>query len=157
MKKLVALFLIVFIVASAIFLIDQAHNKNMTKQVADIYQPPEKSREELYQDNYISLLMPYIQKEVASYYSKILKSTPHVAPYDVNVLDVKRPNGYRSFVFELKLKVIPYVGPHIGVGVDYITMKIASRKITIESFEHIKSYNLPPHYQHLLINNRKEQ
>ena len=155
-RRLIVLFLIVFIVASVI-LIEQTHNKNTAKQVADIYQPPEELREELYQDIYISLLMPYIEKEVASYYSNILKETPQVAPYYVYVLDAKRPNGYRSFLFELKLKVIPYVGPHIGVGVDYITIKIASRKVTIENFKHINTYSLPPNYQHLLINNRQEQ
>ena len=151
MRRLIVLFLIVFIVVSTIFLIEKNHDKNTTKQVNNIYQPPD-SRGELYQDIYISLLMPYIEKEVASYYSNILKETPQVAPYYVNVLDAKRPNGYRSFLFELKLKVIPYVGPHIGVGVDYITIKIASRKVTIENFKHINTYSLPPNYQHLLIN-----
>lgn len=34
------------------------------------YQPLEQSKEELYQDIFMSLLLPYIQKEVDKYYFK---------------------------------------------------------------------------------------
>ena len=64
-----------------------------------LYQPPEQSREALYQDIFISLLLPYIQNEVDKYYSKYLTDTPLVAPYTVHVLSDERPNGYHSFVF----------------------------------------------------------
>ncbi|MCB2318795.1 DUF3888 domain-containing protein, partial [Clostridium tagluense] len=40
------------------------------------YHPAKQSREELYQDIFISLLLPYIQKEVDNYYSKYLTDTP---------------------------------------------------------------------------------
>lgn len=115
------------------------------------YKPPEQSREELYQDIFISLLVPYIQKEVDKYYSKYLTDTPMVAPYGVYVLSAERPNGYRSFVFKLKLQVNSYTGPHIGVGLDYITLTVeGTGDVKVEKFEHIKSYELPPNYQDII-------
>lgn len=44
------------------------------------YQPPEQSREELYQDIFMSLLLPCIQDEVDKYYSKYLTQPPMVSP-----------------------------------------------------------------------------
>ena len=115
------------------------------------YQPPKQSREELYQDIFISLILPYIQKVVDKYYSKYLTDTPMVAPYTVYVLSAERPNGYRSFLFNLKLQVNSYTGPHIGVGLDYITLTVGgSGDVKVEKFEHIKSYELPPNYQDII-------
>jgi hypothetical protein len=116
-----------------------------------LYQPPEQSREELYQDIFISLLLPYVQKEVDKYYSKYLTDTPMVAPYTVYVLSAERLNGYRSFLFNIKLQVDSYTGPHIDVGLDYITATVGGAGyVKIEKFEHIKSYKLPPNYQDII-------
>lgn len=63
--------------------------------------------------------------------------------------------GKRPFSFSLKLKVSSYIGPHLDIGDDYITAKIeGGGKVTIEKFEHIKSYylELPSNYQHIIIN-----
>jgi len=115
------------------------------------YQPPEQSREELYQDIFISLLLPYIQNEVDKYYSKYLTQTPMVAPYTVYVLNAERPNGYRTFSFRLKLQVDSYIGPHNSVGLDYITVTIEGLgDVKIDKFEHIKSYMLPPNYEDII-------
>jgi hypothetical protein len=115
------------------------------------YKPTEQSREELYQDIFMSLLLPYIQNEVDKYYSKYLIDTPMVAPYTVYVLSADRPNGYRSFVFNLKLRVDSYIGPHIDVGQDYIYLTVeGGGNVKIEKFEHIKSYKLPPNYQDII-------
>jgi len=115
------------------------------------YKPLEQSKEELYQDIFISLLLPYIQKEVDKYYSKYLTDTPMVAPYTIYVLSAERLLGYRSFLFNLKLQVNSYIGPHLGVGLDYITIKVdGSGNVEIEKFEHIKSYELPPNYQDII-------
>jgi hypothetical protein len=115
------------------------------------YQPPEQSTEELYQDVFISLLLPYIQKEVDRYYATYLTLSPSVAPYQVYVLSAERPNGYRTFVFRLKLRVESYVGPHNSVGLDDITVTAGgSGDVEIEKFEHIKSYTLPPNYADII-------
>ncbi len=115
------------------------------------YQPPEQSREKLYQDIFISLLLPYIQNEVDQFYSQYLTEPPMVAPYTVTVLSTARPNGYRTFCFRLKLQVKSYIGPHISVGLDEITLTAdGSGNVKVEKFEHIKSYKLPPNYEDII-------
>ncbi|MBD8047821.1 DUF3888 domain-containing protein [Clostridium faecium] len=123
-----------------------------TLYTSDIpYQPLEQSREELYQDIFISLLLPYIQNEVDKYYSKYLTQTPIVAPYTVDILNVERPNGYRTFLFKLELQVNSYIGPHNSVGLDHITVTVGGGDdVKIEKFEHIKSYALPPNYEDII-------
>jgi hypothetical protein len=122
-----------------------------------ISNPAKQSREELYQDIFVSLLLPDIQKSVDDYYKSFLTEKPIVTPDYVHVLSVERLMGYRSFSFRLKLKVSSYIGPHLNIGDDYITLKIeGGDKVTIEKFEHIKSYylDLPSNYQNIII--RKE-
>jgi hypothetical protein len=117
-----------------------------------VYKPIEGSTEELYQDIYITLLDPSIQKAVNNYYKKYFKILPTVAPYEVDVLGIDRPFGYRTFVFVIKVQVMPYIGPHNSVGVDNITLKIEpGSKVQIEKYEHIKSFELPSNYQNAII------
>ncbi|NLG37750.1 MAG: DUF3888 domain-containing protein [Clostridiales bacterium] len=69
----------------------------------------------------------------------------------VNVINVERPNGYRTFFFTVTLQISPYTGPHISVGLDNITVAInGSGNVSIEKYEHIESFNLPPHYEHII-------
>jgi hypothetical protein len=115
------------------------------------YVPPENSREELYQDIFMTLLLPNIQAEVDKYYKEYLTVSPTVAPYDVYILNAFRVNGYRGFDFRIKIELHPYVGPHIEVGIDYITVRVrALLKVEIEKYEHIKSYELPSNYKSII-------
>lgn len=118
-----------------------------------IYKPPEQSKEELYQDIFVSLLMPYIQKQIDNYYTKILTTSPVVYPYLIYVLKAERIGNYRSFDFLVKLKVNPVVGPHISVGIDYLTFRIGgSGGIELKKFEHIKTEELPANWKHIIRN-----
>jgi hypothetical protein len=113
--------------------------------------PVQHSREELYKDIMSSLLMPYIDKAVGDYYTKFLYDKPLVDPWDINILSIERPNDF--FVFVIKMEVRPYVGPHIAVGVDHITITVqGAPEVKVDSFEHIKSYylELPPNWQHII-------
>lgn len=121
-----------------------------------IYKPIEKSREELYQDIFFSLLLPYIQKSVEDYYKKFLTDIPTVDSWDIDILSVERPNGYRTFLFVIEIQVNPYIGPHLGVGVDRLKITIhGAGNVEVNSFEHIRDYELPPHYQHIIKKNLK--
>lgn len=140
------------------FTTDKFVTSNNQEQVEtnseSIYNPVKQSREELYQDIFVSLLLPDIQKAVEDYYKNFLTEKPIVAPYNVHVLNAERLMGYRSFSFRLKLKVSSYIGPHLDIGDDYITIKIeGGDKVTIEKFEHIKSYyfDLPSNHQDIVI------
>ncbi len=103
----------------------------------------ENSKEELYQDIFITLLLPYIQKSATEFYGKIDNEYPVIDPYHVEVISAIRPNGYRTFGFLLKLKATPYIGAHNLVGLDHITMQVEINRVRVEKFEHIESYSLP--------------
>jgi len=115
------------------------------------YKAPEHSREELNQDIFMTLLLPSIQNTVDNYYKEYLKESPTIAPYDVTILSVDRVDEYRTFDFLLKLELHPYLGPHLDVGTDYITLRINPvNYVKVEKFEHIKSWELPPYYQNII-------
>jgi hypothetical protein len=150
MKKITTNLLLGLIITSTIYFCINSNNK---VKAENAYKPIEGSTEELYQDIFVTLLEPYINKAIDNYYLKYFKHFPGFDPYSVDVLSVERPNGYRTFLFVLKLKVIPYFGPHLSVGEDHITFKIgAGNEVQVEKFEHIKSYELPLHYQNEIIN-----
>lgn len=120
----------------------------------NIYKPAKHSKEELYQDIFSSLLMPYIQKSVSDYYTKFLTDIPTVDPWGIDILNLDRPNGYRTFIFVLKIQIKPYVGPHIAVGVDNLTITVhGTGNVEVNSFQHIKDCQLPPQYQHIIKKN----
>lgn len=48
-----------------------------------------------------------------------------------------------SFIF--KLQVQPFVGAHNPVGTDNFTFKVQDNKITLEKYEHVESFPIPPH------------
>ena len=79
--------------------------------------PLQGSQEEIHHDIICSLLMPYIQKSVGDYYSKFLNYTPGVDPWNVDIISEERPNN--DFRIVIKIKVIPYVGPHLDISMQY--------------------------------------
>lgn len=110
--------------------------------------PLQHSKEELYQDVFCTLLMPYIQKSVGDYYTKFLTEIPLVDSGDIDILSVERPS-----YFVIKMEVMPYIGPHLSVGVDRITITVDGiGEVKVTKFEHIKSYylDLPPNYQDII-------
>lgn len=62
----------------------------------------------------------------------------------IEFLEIERLNYYRSFNFIIKLQVKPFLGAHNTVGLDEMTIKIGGDNPKIISFEHIKSFPLPP-------------
>ena len=152
MKKRILVFVILLFIFGIPFnCYTYADIDNIRAQSKNPYIPLEHSREELYQDIYMTLLLPYIQDEVDKYYEEYLSTSPIIAPYSVKILEAYRANGYRGFDFRLKIELHPYVGPHLEVGLDYITIRISSTvNVKVEKFEHIKSYKLPWNYQDII-------
>ncbi len=112
--------------------------------------PPEKSREELYHDLFITLLLPHIDQPINDYYSKLLTESPTVYPYQVDVISAERVYGYRSFRFLVTLEVLPVVGPHISVGKDRLTFDIGSGMTKLTEFKHLETHELPPNWQDII-------
>ncbi|WP_157842648.1 MULTISPECIES: DUF3888 domain-containing protein [Bacillus] len=113
------------------------------------YIPTEQSREELYQDIFLSLLTPQVHETIGEFYKKEAGlSFVAVYPYQTVVEKVERIGGYRSFVFEVTLLVNPVVGAHIPVGEDRLHYEIGgSGDVKLLEHQHIRSIDLPDWYK----------
>lgn len=133
------------------------NDNNKTASSENINIAAKQSKEELYQDVFATLLTPYIQEAINNYYKKYLTISPIYSPAYVEILNIERPMGYRTFSFLIKLQVRTYVGPHIDIGVDQLTIGVHAEdknvKVKVEKFEHIKSYfdELPPNLKSIVI------
>ncbi|WP_105617420.1 DUF3888 domain-containing protein [Vallitalea okinawensis] len=134
-KILVAFCLLTVLLSLSMNLPTKGLDTNIVESKTKFPRPPERSNEELYKDIFITLLLPYIDDEIENYYGKSYS----VDPWTVNIIDITRLNGYRTFLFLITLEVSPYTGPHNTVGIDNITFKVSSGDITVENFEHIET------------------
>ncbi|KWX85064.1 hypothetical protein AMQ83_27060 [Paenibacillus riograndensis] len=118
------------------------------------YRVPQEDSEELrLQDMLLNFLTPYINDAVRDYYRRLLVEPPLVYPYFVNVVDSMRINEFRGFNLSITLDVTPVVGPHISVGEDRLTFQISvGPEVKLVNYIHLKSYELPPHWQNIVKN-----
>lgn len=106
------------------------------------------SNDEIYQDTIICLLSPYIKKEIDNYYKKYLTEMPRVFPDSVDIINIKRESGYK---IQSELIVHPFIGPYNYVGDDRIIIETGvGGYVKIIKFEHIKSYELPWNWKHII-------
>ncbi|WP_066371313.1 DUF3888 domain-containing protein [Neobacillus fumarioli] len=124
MKKVISAALLAFMIFFS----------NHSASFAAISKPPEKSREELYHNMFVSLLLPEIQKPIYKYYSRLITDYPSVYPYSVDVISVKRTN----------------VGPHVSLGKDRLTFRIIPGHAKLLKFEHLKTDKPPKKRKHIL-------
>ncbi|WP_088186067.1 DUF3888 domain-containing protein [Desulfosporosinus sp. FKA] len=92
---------------------------------------------ELFREMLITAVDPYIQQSVTKYYKKDVLAPP----YMVRVLEARKPSSDQ--VYEVSFEVKPYIGAHIEVGIDHVTLRVSPTKIEVVNFEHIKSFPLP--------------
>jgi Protein of unknown function (DUF3888) len=113
--------------------------------------PPEDTKELMVNDILMLLLGPEIDKAVSDYYSIYLNESPSVYPYQVEIVNLERVGGFRTFHFLITLEATPVVGPHISVGKDRLTFEISPTitpgQIKLKKFEHLETHELPPHWQ----------
>lgn len=153
MKKLLVTGFLILLITFSIPLNVTAFSNDNTINFALIKPDtiPKNSKEKLYQDVFITMLLPSLQNTVDNYYKEYFSASPTVAPYDITILKLDRLGKNRTFDFLLKLELHPYVGPHLDVGLDYITIRINPvDEVKVEKYEHIKSYPLPWNYQHII-------
>ena len=105
--------------------------------------------EQMYYNLFVTMIYPYVEEAIADYYSEYMTYPPGEAPYSYKFINIERTPGL-NYSYTLVLEVQPYVGPHLSVGQDRITFKIDLYGIEVEKFEHIKNYELPPHYQDII-------
>jgi hypothetical protein len=110
----------------------------------------EDSEKIIYRDTVISLLVPYIQREINNYYKEYLTELPIIFPYSVDIVNAERQGG-NGYLIRLEVIAHPFVGPVNTVGDDRIIIETgALGSVEIKKFEHLKSYPLPWNWQHII-------
>ncbi|MGM0883437.1 MAG: DUF3888 domain-containing protein [Bacillota bacterium] len=113
--------------------------------------PRQDSTELQLQDMLMLLLLPHINDAVNTYYQQFLNEVPLVYPYQIDVIQIQRVNGFRGFIFGITIEVTPVVGPHISVGKDRITFQIsAGPSVKLLRYTHLEDFELPPHWQDIV-------
>lgn len=144
-KRLMALILVVVMIIGS----------PLPSHAETAYSSPKKDSTELqYQDMLMLFLLPQIDKAVSEHYSKSLKEPPLVYPYFVDVMEIKRVNGFRGFHFIITLEAHPTVGPHITVGKDRLIFEVAPTipggMVKLVEYQHLETHELPPHWQDIV-------
>ncbi|WP_458412521.1 DUF3888 domain-containing protein [Schinkia sp. CFF1] len=116
--------------------------------------PPQDTKEMMVNDIVMVLLGPEIDKAVSKYYSEYLTYSPSVYPYQVEIVNIERIGGFRTFHLLITLETTPVVGPHISVGKDRLTFEISPTiipgQIKLKKFEHLETHELPSHWQNII-------
>ena len=70
----------------------------------------------------------------------------------IKILNIERPNGNRTSHFIINIEVEPFIGPHITVGKDRISIDLSYPGYQkLLKFEHLVDYSLPDHYKNLYL------
>jgi hypothetical protein len=103
----------------------------------------------LYKDLFITLVYPQVEAAIDKYYSDYMTYLPSEDPWSYEILSIeKAPRG--SYAFTVQLQVRPYVGPHLSVGLDRVTLALSLSGTEVLKFEHLESHQLPPHYSGIM-------
>ncbi|SHJ82025.1 Protein of unknown function [Anaerocolumna jejuensis DSM 15929] len=106
----------------------------------------------LYQDVIITALAPTIDKAIDEYYKNVLSYLPGYDSSFIKILNIERPNGNRTSHFIINIEVEPFIGPHITVGKDKISINLSYPGIPeILKFEHVEDHPLPERYKDLYL------
>lgn len=91
----------------------------------------------------INYLSPYIKKSLKNNYGGNVPYCLTDPASDILEANFAEDKSY----FIVKLQVEPYLGAHNTIGLDNFTFKInlSDNKVTLEKYEHIKSFKVPDH------------
>jgi hypothetical protein len=146
MKKKRILIATISILMVVVFTINNTYVNTTAKQVE------EKSQDVLYQDVILTALAPAMNHAVIGYYKNIFNEPPLYDQTSIKILNIERPNGYRTWHFIINIEVEPFIGPHISVGKDRISIELSYPELPeVLKFEHLEDYPLPERYKHLYI------
>lgn len=112
--------------------------------------PTQDSEELRLQDMLMNLLTPYIREVLDNYYRpNILKTfSPEITPWNIEVTETKRINGFRGFILEITFEIEPTAGHHVKVGKDRLTYRISyGPSVKLINHTHLATYHLPPELQ----------
>lgn len=146
MKKKIILVVTIFILIVVVITIKNSIVNTTAKQTE------EESQDILYQDVILTALSTTINTAIEDYYKNILTVSPLYDSSFIKILNIERPNGDRTWYFIINIEVKPFIGPHIPVGKDRISIELSYPGLQeILSFEHVEDYPLPERYQNLYL------
>ena len=115
-------------------------------------QAEEESQDMLYQDVIITALATTINAAIDDYYKNVLSYLPTYDGPFIKILNIERQNGNSTSHFIINIEVKPYIGPHISVGKDRISIDLSGPGLpVILKFEHVEDYPLPERYKDLYL------
>ncbi|MDR1541912.1 MAG: DUF3888 domain-containing protein [Clostridiales bacterium] len=108
-------------------------------------------------DMAITLLMHSIKGAVNSFYELYLTIEPTAVPWNgakiAGIQGGERIHeGINNSHYIVAIEVFPYVGPHLDVGKDRITLEVKMDGVTVKGYEHMEYYALPTNYHSLFRN-----
>lgn len=119
-----------------------------TKAESAPISPTQDSTELRLQDMLSLFLTPNITGDVGKYYQSLLKLTPEIEPWHIDVVQTQRVNGFRGFILLMTLEVEPTLGLHVPVGKDRIEYQISvGPSVKLVNYTHLSSYKLPSDLQ----------
>lgn len=107
-----------------------------------------KTREKPLERLVLTLLAPKIQEQINRYYEEKLTVSPIFSPFlDGTELNVE----YHPSHIDVYVTVIPYVGPHLDIGMDSMKFRIDNTgAVMAQEYKHMRDYKMLPNWQHIL-------
>ncbi|MFJ7975964.1 DUF3888 domain-containing protein [Peribacillus sp. NPDC096379] len=104
---------------------------------ASVQATEKENANEMFKYALIRSLGSSIDKALAEIYKDAPKGIPQWAGWDTKIINIKQLHGVGGS-YEVIVRVHPYYGPHIGNGIDEITIRIASDGQKVTDFKHIR-------------------
>lgn len=81
-------------------------------------------------------LLPALQESVEHQYSA-MDIKPIIYPYDIQIVEIRRINGFRGFHFEVVADLLPSTGAHNAIGHDRVSLGLTpGPSVRIIRYEH---------------------
>ncbi|PEW65099.1 transcriptional regulator [Bacillus cereus] len=85
----------------------------------------------------IRSLSPSIDKALTEIYKNATEGIPSWAGWDTKIMNIKQLYGIGG-TYDVKVRVSPYYGPHIGHGIDEITVRVDASGQQLIEYKHIQ-------------------
>ncbi|HDX9500068.1 TPA: DUF3888 domain-containing protein [Bacillus thuringiensis] len=85
----------------------------------------------------IRSLSPSIDKALTEVYKDATEGIPSWAGWDTEIVNIKQLYGIGG-AYDVKVRVHPYYGPHIGYGIDEITVRVDASGQQLVEYKHIQ-------------------
>ena len=106
-------------------------------------------------DIILALLWSHVEDAVNTYYSEYVDGRVNIVPFHgtrIIAMDHNNPNNC-VYNFIVTVEVTPYIGPHISLGRDHVTIWVDYLyNPVVSNFKHVESYEIThPSYKDNII------